>query len=47
MTYHTTDAPLLTLTHIPSSFSAANPRQRWTISGYLRQQKQTHCVTWV
>jgi len=28
MTYHTTDAPLLTLTHIPSSFSAADPRQR-------------------
>jgi len=28
MTYHTTDAPLLTLTHIASSFSAADPRQR-------------------
>jgi len=29
MTYHTTDAPpLLTLAHIPSSFSAADPRQR-------------------
>jgi hypothetical protein len=28
VTYHTTDAPFLTLTHIPSSFSAADPRQR-------------------
>jgi len=26
--------PLLTLIRIASSFSAADPRQRWTISGY-------------
>jgi len=47
MTDHTTNAPLLTLIRIPSSFSAADPWQRWTISGHCRKQNQTHCVIWM